>query len=259
MKPSNHVDPPDFSNLLPFLPKAEKSPFWNEVGNLFSWLRYLWEGPAPEVRINLRNVYPDFQVSPKAVYQGIMDEIAQKEIPGVSFGEVVLHESGPFSPHRVYLQVRREVSEFFVCAAPVGTSFFVSVRTIDRYPRTRWFHFLYVALLLGCISLIGFSWDGIPGAIVLPLLSLSFLWSLCRYATYSVSNWLSDHLPEFPVIGALYLRLFRPSTFYREDIHSSFLTLVDGVIRKVVQGLEPSPPLRPESGFGAPTPSSGAP
>ena len=52
-----------------------------------------------------------FQVSPKAVYQGIMDEIAQKD-SGVSFGEVVLHESGPFSPHRVYLQVRRSFLSF---------------------------------------------------------------------------------------------------------------------------------------------------
>lgn len=255
MTPSNHVDPPDLSKLLPFLPKAEKSPFWSEVGNLFAWLRYLWEGPAPEIRINLRNVYPDFQVSPKAVYQGILQEIARKEIPGVRYGEAVLHESGPFSPYRAYLQIRREFSDFFVCAAPVGTSFFVSVRTIDRYPRSRWFHFLYVAFLVFVISFLGFVWDGTAGAIALPILSLSLVWSVCRYAAYSVEGFLSEHLPEVPILGALYLRFFRPDTFYRQDLHVAFLTLVDDVIRKVVEGLEPSPPLRPQPGYGAPTPT----
>lgn len=244
MNPENHVDPPDIAKLLPFLPKAEPSPFWAEVGKLFAWMRYLWVGPAPLVAVSLRNVYPDFQVAPSAVYKGIMEEIARKELPDVRYGEAILHESGPFSPYRVYLQIRREFSEFFICAAPVGTSFFVSVRTIDRFPHVRWFHYLLVLIVLWVLWLLGLAWNGIAGGIVVPLLSLALVWSVFRYATYSTAAWLHEYLPEIPVLGALYLRFFRPDTFFRQDIHVAFLTLVDGVIRQVVQGLVPSEPLR---------------
>ena len=247
MLPSNHVEPPDLSRLLPFLPAPQRSPFWIEMEKTFSWVKYLWVGPIPQIVISLRNVYPDFQVSPDVIYQGIMSEVERKGIPGVRYSEVILHESGPFSPYRVYLRIHREFSEFFVCAAPVGNSFFVSVRNIDRFPHVRWFHYLIVAIGFTFLWRFGVEWNGSVGGIVVPLLTFTLAWSICRCAAYSADNWFTDHLPEIPLVGALYLRWFRPDTFFRQDIHAAFMRLVDGVIREVVAGIEPAPPMRPDS------------
>lgn len=249
MKPDNYVEPPDLSKLVPLFPPANPSPFWTEFGKTIAWLRYQWAGPSPKIAVNLRTVYPDFQFSSQAIYQSIMDEIGRKQIPSVEYERTVLHESGPFSPYRTYLRIRREFSEYFICAAPVGTSYFISVRNVDRFPHSRWFHYLLVGVLLWLLFLLGVRWNGLVGGIVVVALSLSLVWSLFRYAAYAKENLLSEHLPHIPVVGALFLRWFRPDTFYREDIHAAFVTLVDGIIKRVVASIEPAPPMRadPES------------
>ena len=245
MKPDNHVDPPDLSKLLPVLSIPESGPFWTEAGKTAEWLRYLWTGPNPKIEINLRNIYPGVQFSAQTIYQGIIDEVARLAIPGVRYGREILHESGPFSAYRAYLRIHREFSEYFVCAAPVGAGYFVSVRKIDRFPHVKWFHYLPVAMLVGLFFLWGVYLDGLLGGLVFAAVLVSFLWSICRYAAQAAKNWLSEHLPEIPIVAPLYLRWFRPDSYYRQDVHAAFLSLVDSAIRQVLEGLEPAPALRP--------------
>lgn len=245
MKPENHVDPPDLTKLLPILSIPTEGPFWTEAGKTVDWLRYLWTGPDPRVEINLRNIYPGVQFSAQMIYQAIIDEVSRLAIPGVQYGREILHESGPFSAYRAYLRIRREFSEYFVCAAPVGSGYFVSVRKIDRFPHVKWFHYLPVMMLLGLIFLVGLYFNGLLGGLIAMALLVSFGWSLCRYAAHGARSWLSEHLPELPVAGPLFMRWFRPDSYYRQDIHAAFLSLVDSAIRRVVEGLEPAPAVRP--------------
>ena len=46
-------------------------------------------------------------------------------------------------------------------------------------------------------------------------------------------------------MGPLYLRWFRPDTFYRQDLHTAFVSLVDSVIQNVIAGIEQPQAIRP--------------
>ena len=74
--------------------------FWDEVGQGFSWAKYLWVGPNPSVTIDLKQVYPRRQFSPQEIYAGIVDAISGLKLPGVVVRPQIIHEGGPFSPYR---------------------------------------------------------------------------------------------------------------------------------------------------------------
>ena len=80
-------------------------------------------------------------------------------------------------------------------------------------------------------------------------LLIALVWSLMRYASQMTISWLGEHLPEIPVIGGMYLRWFRPDTFYRQDLHAAFLTLADAAIRQVITGMDPTQPVRPATEY----------
>jgi hypothetical protein len=82
---------------------------------------------------------------------------------------------------------------------------------------------------------------------------MSLVWSIFRYAAHAAKNWLSDHLPEIPWVGPLYLRWFRPDSYYRQDVHAAFLTLVDSAIREVITSMEQAQAIRlPNEALGGP-------
>jgi hypothetical protein len=242
-QPENHVEAPDLAALVTTAPGDPK--FWQEVGKAFDWVKYVWVGPTPNVTIDLNNVYAGRRFSSQTIYEEIIRAVGSLKIPGVICGPQIIHEGGPFSPYRAYLRIRREFSEFLVCAAPVGDSFFVTVRKIDRFRHVKWWHYLIVLLMFLNVLTAAVLEFGITGGVVFCALLVSLLWSLMRYASRMVKSWLGEKLPEIPVIGGIYLRWFRPDTFYRQDLHSAFLVLVDEAIRGVVTGLDPTQPVRP--------------
>lgn len=223
--------------------------FWREVGNSFDWVKYVWVGPTPIITVDLNNVYAGRQFSSQTIYEGIIESVAGLKIPGVVIGPQIIHEAGPFSPYRAYLRIRREFSEFLVCAAPVGSSFFVTVRKIDRFPHVKWWHYLIVFVAYSFLSVAATLYFGRLGGLVFTVVLLALIWSLMRYGSHMNASWLGEKLPEIPVIGGLYLRWFRPDTFFRQDLHTAFLSLVDRAIRDVVTGIDPTQPLRPATEY----------
>jgi hypothetical protein len=243
MKPENYAEAPNVALLVTAPPSDQR--FWQEVDKTFDWVKYVWVGPTPNIKVDLNNVYPGLQFSSQAIYEGIIEAVAGFRIPGVAVGPQIIHEGGPFSPYRSYLRIRREFSEFLVCAAPVGNSFFVTVRKIDRFRHVKWWHYLIVLGVLSIVMASAVLRFGVDGGLVFTALLISMAWSLMRYASHMTLSWLGEKLPGIPVVGGLYLRWFRPDTFFRQDLHSTFLTLVDGAIRGVITGLDPTQPVRP--------------
>ena len=243
MKPENYVEVPNPVGFLVSPPSVAE--FWQEAGKTWDWVKYVWVGPTPNVTVDLNNLYPGLQFSSQAIYEGIIDAVSGLQIPGVVVGPQIIHEGGPFSPFRVYLRIRREFSEFLVCAAPVGKSFFVTVRKIDRFRHVKWWHYLLVFLGYSFLSGLATLILGPMGGTVFTVLLIALVWSLMRYGSHISTSWLAEKLPEMPVIGGLYLRWFRPDTYFRQDLHSAFLSLVDRAIRDVLTGLDPTQPVRP--------------
>ncbi len=243
MKPDNHVDPPNPAVLVLTPPNKER--FWQEVGQGVAWAKYVWSGPTPTVVVETNNVYPGIQFSAQSIYEGIVEAVGRLKIPGIKVGRQAIHETGPFSPFREYLQIRRELSEFLVCAAPVGASYFVTVRTIDRFRHVKWFHYLILAAFLAGIAVVAMGAFGFTGAEVFVVLLIALAWSLMRFASYETASWLGEKLPEIPVIGAVFMRWFRPDTYFRQDLHSAFLALAGSAIAGVITGMDPTQPVRP--------------
>jgi len=244
IRPDNYIEPPNWLNRL-FPPPDPAS---NEVDHTLAWLKYLWTGPNPNIEVDPRIIYPHTRFSAQAIYQSIIEAVEKLKVPGVKYGPQILHESGRFSAFRAYLSIRREFSEFVICAAPVGESYLLSVRKIDHFPHVKWFHYLPVFVVLGAAFGWGMTQDGLMGGFLVMGIFLSLIWSIFRYAAQATMNWFSRHLPEIPIVGPLYLRWFRPDTFYRQDVHGAFVTLIDVVVKQLVTDLEQAQVLRPSSG-----------
>ena len=246
MKPNNHVDPPDLRGLFPNLNLPAGGQFWSEASKIARWLRYVWDGPDPNVQIVFRNVYQNTQFSSTEIYSAVSDEVHRMKIPGVSCQLVTAKEGGVITAYRTRLKITREFSEYVLCAAPVGTAFFISIRTIDHFPYARWFHYLGLLLLLGVVYRFG-SNIGAYGGIVAVVVTCYLIRVAFRFVGLSEDKPVERTLAGIPIIGPIYLRWFCPETFFRQDMHAVFLSLVDSAAKKVIAGLEVSPPLRPDS------------
>ena len=72
----------------------------------------------------------------------------------------------------------------------------------------------------------------------------SFIWSLFRYSARAAESWFGKHLQHIPFVAPIYIRWFRPDTFYRQDLHAAFLSLVDTAIKGVVAELDQAQGVR---------------
>ena len=235
------------TNSSPFgqFPNPLDPDFWSGSSKVWDWVAFVWKGQPPVIRLEINNVYGGQRFSAKDIYQSIIELIKPLQIPDVRISPQTLHEGGPFTAYRIYLKIEREFSQFLICAAPIGTSYFVTVRKIDRFPHTKWFHYLLAALFIGAVYAGLYSMLGPAGANVTVIMLTGLVWSIMRYAAYSPRNWFTDRLPEIPIVAPLYLRWFRPDTFFRQDLHSAFSALVDQAVRRVVDGLNQAQAIRP--------------
>ena len=241
--PDNFAERPNLAVLFSSDPGAMAA----EATKTWAWLKYLWTGPNPNIAIDYRVIHHHTKLSAKTIYETMVTELDKHRLPGVKFGQQILHESGPFSAYRAYLSIRREFDEYLVCAAPVGESYILTVRKIDHFPHIKWFHYLPFFAMAGGLLLGGLRWDGWLGGLIVVALGVALLWSLFRYAAHATVNWFTQHLPYIPFVGHVYMRWFLPDTFYREDLHGAFLTIADQVIRAVIDDLDPEKALRPST------------
>ncbi|MGY3214570.1 hypothetical protein [Mucilaginibacter sp. HD30] len=70
--------------------------------------------------------FDDLQISSQAFYQHVQDTIAGRRYPEVKCSRRNMSEDGIFSDRREYLVVSRKRHQYLICAAPFGTSFFIS-------------------------------------------------------------------------------------------------------------------------------------
>ncbi len=176
----------------------------------------------------------DFQGSSLAFYGAFEVALRRRDIPNTEKSRVDYRESGLLSARREYLRVRREKLVFDVCAAPFGTGFFVSYWLAEDRPQLNpllkamaLFGLLFAALWL--VWSMGLFSGLITIMIVLPL----GLWGVQEAAAAGTLD--DDVVIMLPLIGRLYLWLFKPATYYRLDtmlmfqqaVHNSVLEVID--------------------------------
>src|SRR5579862_4478336 len=87
-------------------------------------------------------IAPSFSYSPKEFYDAVEKELAFHELPGLDISRVEYAEGGLLSDRRLYLRMIRERLAFDACAAPFGTDYFFSCRTVYSPVVIKLWHFL---------------------------------------------------------------------------------------------------------------------
>lgn len=177
----------------------------------------------------------NFSLSPQEFYRALEETLAAHNIPGLTVLQEDHSEGGLFSGKRVYLRMIRERLAFDMCAAPFGTDYFFSCRTVYSPASVRFWHILVVLLILG----------GIDALLVRPLGTnlaavavVGLVVALAQVFRNTLAFGLSDldsALLKIPAIGPIYERWFRKETFYRQDTRLMYLQTIPKLARELAE------------------------
>ena len=176
----------------------------------------------------------NFQASPLSFYTAVEAALGRRQIVEARLSRVDYREAGLLSANREYLRVTREKLVFDVCAAPFGTGFFVSCWLADDSRRLHPVLRTVAGFALLIIAGIIVSTAGVIQGLV--IIAVMLFGGLAVVQAKSANGEIDDSaVVMLPFIGFLYLRLFKPATYYRIDtmlmfqkaVHNSVLEVVD--------------------------------
>ncbi len=197
----------------------------------------IWKSKQPEVLKQDRWTFEQFECSPDEFYKSIEQELASREMPGLTIERIEHKEGGLLSAKREYLRIRRERLVFDLCLAPFGTYWFISRRySIIPFSLEVW-QIVVVFLLLASVA--GF-YIVIFGLVLGLCIFGGSVLGIALLMHNLVSMGLHDldaALLQIPVIGAIYECLFRRETYYREDTRNAYVDIVDAISKTKIDEL----------------------
>jgi hypothetical protein len=178
-----------------------------------------------------------FTYSPKAFYEELEQKLSERKVPDLTMEQIEFGEGGPLSDQRTYLRIQREHLLFDICAAPFGTAYFFSCRTVRLPVIVRGWHLLFVGLVL---VMIFYSMAHLFGIIAGGIMTLLFLLAcsltLRNAATLQTMS-MDGLLTRLPVIGTLYEAWFKKDTYHRIDTRLMYLDLIPNLVRELSEAV----------------------
>jgi len=176
----------------------------------------------------------NFEFSPQEFYDRVEAELTARKIPGISISRVEYSEGGLLSYKRTYLRVIRERLAFDACAAPFGTEFFFSYRSVYSPLRVQLWHLLVVFLTFGSIFLMLVRPLGLffAGLAVLSLIFATI--QAFQNAVAAALGDLDSFLMKIPGFGPIYETWFRKDTYYRQDTRLTYLEIIPRLVQKIM-------------------------
>jgi hypothetical protein len=182
-------------------------------------------------------IAPNFTYAPQEFYDTVEKELAAHKVPGLDISRVEYAEGGLLSDKRIYLRMIRERLAFDACAAPFGTDYFFSCRTVYSPVRIKLWH---VVVIVGFFMLV-FSLLAKPlGASLAVIAVAGLIVAIAQVFRNTIALGLADldaALLKVPVISPVYERWFRKETYYREDTRLVYLEIVPHLIQKLVDDI----------------------
>jgi hypothetical protein len=188
----------------------------------------------------------NFQTSTMGFYAAVEQALKPREIPGYSVSRIDWREGGVLTARREYLRITRGKLAFDLCAAPFGTGFFFSWWLAELPPKygLLWallICFLGLSFIGGMVLAYGFA--GLFWGIVLGL-GLGWLAGYLLKEGH-LGTQVEDVVLAIPFFGALYERIFQPSTYYKTDMTLMFQSVVHTAVLEVVEQVLSSKGARP--------------
>lgn len=190
-------------------------------------------------------LFENFSFSPQELYATVERNLEARKVPGLEPDAVLIRQGGPFSPKRLYLQLRRERLVFEIGAAPFGAGFFVSSRLFDRRREPSFWDFMFLLLFLGlCGAPVAYRFGWVWSVITVTGI-LALLWTIMRLAALETMAWFDRVLSDLPFIGPLYDRFFHPDTYYRQDTNNAYRETVHQAVMQAVDEMRTQKGLKP--------------
>jgi hypothetical protein len=192
---------------------------------------------APDVVIShWSTLIEGFQASPLSFFKSVEEALARREIPETKKSRVDYKEAGLLSANREYLRVQREKLVFDVCAAPFGTGFFVSYWLAeDRLKLNPLVKLLVIFGILGVSTFLLMSAGVVWGFFLLAIIVVGGM--LGAQMAASTGDFDDEIIVALPLLGTLYLWLFRPATYYRIDSMTMFQKAVHNSVLEVIDAM----------------------
>ncbi|HEX4007109.1 MAG TPA: hypothetical protein VHX60_13115 [Acidobacteriaceae bacterium] len=188
----------------------------------------------------------NFQTSAMEFYAAVEVALKPREIPDYSVSRIDWREGGVLTARREYLRIQRGRLAFDLCAAPFGTGYFFSWWLAELPPSHAllWallfciFGMGLLAVMVLILGVVGLLWGIVFG--VVGIFALGYLLREGHFGSE-----VEDVVLAIPVIGYLYEKIFKPSTYYRIDTTLMFQAVVNAAVQEVVEQVMSARGLRP--------------
>jgi len=191
-----------------------------------------------------------FQFVTADFYQLIERELTARQVPGLEITRVEWNEGGLLSGKREYLRLKRERLVFDICAAPFGTSYFFSFRSVELPLGIKPLEVLiFMVGIVIIFSLLAKLFGLIFGILVFLGIVGVGMW-LMRNAVALGLKHLDASLLKTPILGPLYELFFRKETYYRKDTRVMYLTTVDSITKALVDKVTAAKGIKLVKRFG---------
>ena len=179
--------------------------------------------------------HDNFNYSPQEFYTAIGKELEARKIPGLEISQEEFTEGGMLSDKRIYLRLIRERLIVYTCAAPFGTGYFFSCRTVYVPALVRLWHIIATLALFFIVGGLLVKPLGITFAVI-AMIALMFAVAgvLGNVSASTVSN-LDSLLLKIPAIGTIYEDWFRTDTYYRQDTRLLYLQKIPAFIKQLAE------------------------
>ena len=138
------------------------------------------------------------------------------------------------SDKRIYLRLMRERLAFYICAAPFGTRYFISCRSVYVPPAVKFWHVVAVLTVIGITFLtLAHLLDAMLVGLAMLSLILATILRFRNVLMLRLQN-VDALLLEIPVISRIYQLYFRKETYYRIDTRNIYLETIPKVVRELV-------------------------
>ena len=179
----------------------------------------------------------NFNYPPQTFYEELEQKLAERKIPDLTFRRIEFGEGGLTSDRRTYLRIQRERLVFDICAAPFGTGYFFSCRTVRLTAEVTLFHLVSILGVLGLVGVILVQNLGLViGPIAAVTLVLALLITLRNAGTRNNLS-VDALLCRAPIIGPVYEAFFKKETYYRADTRLMYLSLIPELVRELSESV----------------------
>jgi len=194
----------------------------------------------------------NFNFSPQEFYDAIEKELEARKIPSMEISREEFSEGGLLSDRRMYLRLFRERLALYTCAAPFGTGYFFSCRTVYVRALIRLWHIVATLLFFIVVGGLLVKPLGISFAAVAMVALMFALAGVLRNAAASALSDLDALLLKIPVVATIYEDWFRADTYYRHDTRLIYLQRIPAIIKELAEDITAAKGARLEQQYQLP-------